>query len=1641
MSLIPIRNFNSFCKENVSRVADAFSDVRYVNATLRSKSMKIRSKNNGFQLKVRCSSTDVKQSRSKNLHFGRCQHDYQLESRQLLATLLGQVVDDINGNGFRDIDEPGIANVPVMISSFDPKSGQVSNTETVMTDALGQYQFQGLQPGLYQVTETMPLNSVQTWPTVEHSGRSYMVEVGQNNQVIGEHLSAPITAPEANWVESLPGGEYTVPVSADFMFQFGDNGIAPSRVSFSGEMTISTMPADTNGVVHTSITSIQLFGTVQSDQHEQGYLGTIRLTLAAESVGTLVTRSDNPALADSDFGLFAKIEIPNSFGTSEVLYNTSPIPLLAREISRLPAIGSAYYYRGTTTPVVFQNSDGVEQGRLFFATVTPQVGLDFGTFYNATVSGHSFIDNNGDGLFDELDTPLAGMPVTLTKLVEESGSTTEEGSGSDHGLGGPPDGKGEFPNAPITTYTDENGYYHFDNLGPGNYVITQATQPPLTITVPDSPLHDYSLLPILSGSDQTLDFASTFAAGSMNQSTAPDPYPVATHEIVPNLRLGATVVANLPGEPYPNDGVKFESAMVPGSDTAIRVNIVAPTSGDSALLQGWVDFNGDGDFNDPDEQVFMDTPVVSGLNELVISVPAGLSLPGSGKIETYARFRISTDAGLTDAGSATNGEVEDYAVTIYDTSLLGSIRGQTWNDIDGDGLHDPTEPALNDWVLTLKNIDTGQIVSSQVSENKEIGFGSGIAFIDGLYAFDNLLPGNYEVVATPPASFGDYAITLPASEEGAVRYRFNLAEGENKGQWPYPTQIASEGWLGSIAPGSETTTTLGQFFMLKSGSGGSGSSGSSGSGESAGGTGGSPTIRIDVIGSTTILRDTYNPSGLFTSQLTDLQLEGVAVDVNEETGETSVLGHVHVTLGILPSYGTIGTSAGETEATGDVASFALYLRIDASAFGMGTIINTHPIVASGSVSQLPLIGTALAREGKGSPIAMIDESTGQQVARMISAALLPMFGVDSGAFALGDLTGSVFEDTNNDGVQDENEGGLAGVTVRVEQDVAEEEGGSSSHGSGSSSHGNGGGGETEVPPVYLTRTDSEGNWSITGLGSGPWKVTVIAPPSYAITGGETTQHVVTLTSGLTSSGLNFMVYPLNDAPTMGAPATVSTDEDLALVFSSASGNAIVVADPDAGNDPVEATLESTLGTMSLSVSNGLTFLSGSPTNSTRMVFTGTLDAINAALEGMSFHPTANQFGTGGISILIDDQGHNGAGGPLTVSQSVAIEIAAVADAPGLVVSNANGLEGQLTPLAISLTSNDPTGTEVMSLIISGVPSNALLSAGTKMPDGTYALTPDQLSGLKMLAQDNGSFMLTVLATSTAPTSGSIATVSKQMTVSVANVAPSLISGGGQATIPGVVKNFNLGQMNDVAGDGPWQVGVDWGDGAHSDLVVLDPVGFQLSADHGYGSTGLKNVQVTVTDKDGDSATSSFQVVSGPPAIEKIEINDGSAQRSMVQTINLYFNGIVSMGAGTINLVRQNGRTVPNTSIVVDSFINDSQKTVATVRFTGRGATGGSIMDGRFRLNINMDLIHDVATGLVATNGFDSAPGGNRSFDFFRLFGDSNGNAVIDSEDRSLYRSALRSQEGDANYVAYFDYNSNGLISSGDLDQFRRRRRV
>jgi VCBS repeat-containing protein len=110
----------------------------------------------------------------------------------------------------------------------------------------------------------------------------------------------------------------------------------------------------------------------------------------------------------------------------------------------------------------------------------------------------------------------------------------------------------------------------------------------------------------------------------------------------------------------------------------------------------------------------------------------------------------------------------------------------------------------------------------------------------------------------------------------------------------------------------------------------------------------------------------------------------------------------------------------------------------------------------------------------------------------------------------------------------------------------------------------------------------------------------------------------------------------NVPPANIVPGAQSTNEDIAEVFSSANGNAISITDADAGGANNQVTLSITNGTLTLAATAGLTFVSGDGTSDATMTFRGTASAINSALNGLSYSPTANYNGSATLTLTTMD---------------------------------------------------------------------------------------------------------------------------------------------------------------------------------------------------------------------------------------------------------------------------------------------------------------------------------------------------------------------------------------------------------------------
>jgi hypothetical protein len=171
----------------------------------------------------------------------------------------------------------------------------------------------------------------------------------------------------------------------------------------------------------------------------------------------------------------------------------------------------------------------------------------------------------------------------------------------------------------------------------------------------------------------------------LDYGDAPDPnYPTlltstgASHVLGSNVYLGDCVDGEVNGQPSGDadgddtavsnlvygdcvdddddeDGVTFSTPLRIG--TTADIEVVAHAA---CTLSAWIDFNGNNDWADADEDLFPGgQALAAGVNNLSFAVPTEAVLG-----MTYARFRCTTDGPVGFSDQASDGEVEDYQVRI-----------------------------------------------------------------------------------------------------------------------------------------------------------------------------------------------------------------------------------------------------------------------------------------------------------------------------------------------------------------------------------------------------------------------------------------------------------------------------------------------------------------------------------------------------------------------------------------------------------------------------------------------------------------------------------------------------------------------------------------------------------------------------------------------------------------------------------------------------------------------------------------------------------------------------------------------------------------------------------------------------------------
>jgi len=320
----------------------------------------------------------------------------------------------------------------------------------------------------------------------------------------------------------------------------------------------------------------------------------------------------------------------------------------------------------------------------------------------------------------------------------------------------------QISSSDIGTTSDPNNDQESDDNGIGSQVAGQVTSGVITLTPMGEPLQGIQEADRGPGHGNAGDIFDNltidFGFFQYDMGDAPDSYSTmlssngARHILDGVTYLGSSVDSELDGQPGPNadgddvpsggdptddeDGVTFLTPIMPNQPFAIQVTVNGPAAG--GYLNGWIDFNGDGDFADPGEQISAEQLLAPGTHTLALTAPAVVN-----ENNLYSRFRLTADSGnaTTPTGKATSGEVEDY--------ILMSLGNTVWEDNGpgtepNNGVQDPTEPGIPGVIVEIYPADATPGVDDPIATTTTDP--------NGDYIFTGLAPDDY-IVYLPEENF------------------------------------------------------------------------------------------------------------------------------------------------------------------------------------------------------------------------------------------------------------------------------------------------------------------------------------------------------------------------------------------------------------------------------------------------------------------------------------------------------------------------------------------------------------------------------------------------------------------------------------------------------------------------------------------------------------------------------------------------------------------------------------------------------------------------------------------------------------------------------------------------------------------------
>ncbi|MGB0385606.1 MAG: SdrD B-like domain-containing protein [Ardenticatenaceae bacterium] len=377
----------------------------------------------------------------------------------------GMKFHDLNGNGVKDSDEPGLFGWTIVLEDDD------GNRITTVTDEEGYYWFMDLPAGTYILFEVLRDGWAQTFPSPQGT---YTVTL-QDGQVV-ENIDFGNWRPRQGQIHGMKWYDLNGNGEKD-SDEPGLEGWTITLADANGNVLTTTTDVDGNywfrplAAGTYTVTEVQQAGWTQTFPSAPGtHTVTLQHAQVLEGINFGNWRAEQGQIHGikwydvngngqkdlSEAGLEGwEITLTDASGnvltrTTDVNGNYSFMPLAAGTytVTEVQQAGWTQTYPSApgTHTVTLQDGQAVDN-------------INFGNARSGQIHGMKFNDMNGDGLKDFTEPGLQGWEITLT------------------------DANGNIS----TTTTDVNGNYSFMYLAAGTYTVSEVQQPGWTQTYPSAP--------------------------------------------------------------------------------------------------------------------------------------------------------------------------------------------------------------------------------------------------------------------------------------------------------------------------------------------------------------------------------------------------------------------------------------------------------------------------------------------------------------------------------------------------------------------------------------------------------------------------------------------------------------------------------------------------------------------------------------------------------------------------------------------------------------------------------------------------------------------------------------------------------------------------------------------------------------------------------------------------------------------------------------------------------------------------------------------------------------------------------------------------------------------------------------------------